>query len=97
MPIFDSEYLNEQSDVLGYHNPQGDLVAFSLITKFDQFNVEAVQFAWNYQQPDLQLGIRSLENECARYRRLGYHYLYLGLVDDYKHQFDGFELVGPLI
>lgn len=96
MPIFHNDYHDPHVDVLGYHNCSGDLVAFSLIKKHDDHNVEAVQFAWNYCEPHLRLGIRSLENECARYKRLGYKNLYLGLVDDYKQQFDGFEIVGPI-
>jgi hypothetical protein len=83
-------------DILGYYNPSGCLVAFSLIRQHDQHNAEAIQFAWDYQEPQLRLGIHSLENECARYKRLGYHHLYLGFADEYKQKFDGFELLGPL-
>ena len=96
MPIFEHDYHNKRSDVLGYYNAQRELVAFSLIKKHDELNAEAVQFAWDYQQPELRLGIISLQNECARYKRLGYQYLYLGLVDEYKKKFDGFEIVGPI-
>lgn len=96
MPLFDSDYCGSNIDVLGYYNHQKELVAFSLIKKHDQLNAEALQFAWDYQQPKLRLGIRSLENECALYKKLGYQYLYLGLIDDYKRQFDGFEILGPI-
>ena len=96
MPLFKNDYYGADTEVLGYHNATGELIAFSLIRKHDQHNVEAVQFAWNYHEPRLRLGIRSLENECARYKRLGYNYLYLGLIDEYKRQFDGFEILGPL-
>lgn len=97
MPLFNNDYHDPHVDVLGYHNAAGDLVAFSLVRKHDDHNVEALQFAWNYQEPRLRLGIRSLESECARYQRLGYHYLYLGFADDYKKKINGFELVGPLV
>lgn len=96
MPMFDNDYYGANSEVLGYYNNRGELVAFSLIRRQDANSVEAVQFAWNYQEPRLRLGIRSLENECARYKRLGYCYLYLGFADDYKRQFAGFETLGPV-
>jgi hypothetical protein len=96
MPMFDNDYLDPRAEVLGYHNSADQLVAFSLVRKHDDHNVEAVQFAWNYCEPRLRLGIHSLQNECARYKRLGYQNLYLGLIDDYKRQFDGFEIVGPV-
>lgn len=97
MPMFDNDYYGVNSEVLGYYNNRQELVAFSLIRRQDAVSVEAVQFAWNYQEPRLRLGIRSLENECARYKRLGYRYLYLGFADEYKQQFAGFELLGPVI
>jgi arginyl-tRNA--protein-N-Asp/Glu arginylyltransferase len=96
MPIFQNDYHGREMEVLGYYNSQNELVAFSLIRRHDSMSVEAVQFAWNYQEPRLRLGICSLESECARYKRLGYQYLYLGFADEYKQQFAGFETLGPL-
>ena len=96
MPIFQNDYRGRDMEVLGYYNGQAELVAFSLIRRHDLLNVEAVQFAWNYREPQLRLGIRSLESECARYKRLGYRYLYLGFADEYKQQFQGFEILGPI-
>lgn len=95
MPIFDSEYLDPNNDVLGYYD-NDELVAFSLMKKFDKQNVQAVQFAWNYHKPKLRLGIHSLENECAIYKDLGFRYLYLDEADEYKRKFKGFEILGPL-
>jgi hypothetical protein len=95
MPIFDSEYLDPDSDVLGYFD-NNQLVAFSLIKKFDDQNIQAVQFAWIYHKPKLRLGIKSLENECAVYKDLGYRYLYLDEANEYKSKFNGFEILGPI-
>jgi hypothetical protein len=95
MPIFDSEFTDPKNDVIGYHD--GDqLVAFSLIRKYDSENVEAVQFAWDYANPKLRLGISSLKSECAFYKDLGYRYLYLGEADEYKRKIDSFEILGLL-
>ena len=95
MPIFDSEYIDLKNDVMGYwYNDR--LVAFSLLKKYDYINVEAVQFAWDYAQPKLRLGIRSLKHECAYYKQRGFKYLYLGGADEYKKKIQGFEILGPL-
>lgn len=95
MPIFVSQYTDPATDIIGYsHN--GALVAFSLIKKYDAYNAESVQFAWDYEHPELQLGIRSLENECALYKSLGFRHLYLGLSHPYKSKIAGYEVLGPL-
>lgn len=94
MPIFPEEYTDERNDVIGYYD-QDELVAFSLVRKYDTENAEAVQFAWNYTNPQLKLGITSLKSECALYRSQGFRYYYLGGADEYKRQIDGFEILGP--
>jgi hypothetical protein len=95
MPIFDSEYTDPHVDIIGYFDNQ-NLVAFSLLKKYDCDNVEAVQFAWTYHNPKLRLGITSLEHECALYKQLGYKFLYLGGADEYKTTIDGFEILGGM-
>jgi hypothetical protein len=94
-PIFDSEYLDPSNDVIGYwHNDK--IVAFSIIHRFDFENAECVQFAWDYKETKLRLGIESLKTECAIYKQRGFKYLYLGLAHDYKREIDGYEELGPL-
>jgi len=95
MPIFDSEYTDSKTDVIGYFD-HDKLVAFSLIKKYDSINVEAVQFAWTYHNPQLRLGIKSLEHECALYKKMGFKFLYLGEANEYKSKIDGFEILGGL-
>jgi len=94
MPIFAEEYTDPRNDVIGYYD-HDKLVAFSLIRKYDAENCEAVQFAWDYANPELQLGYASLRSECAYYKAQGFCYYYLGGADEYKRQFDGFEILGP--
>lgn len=94
-PIFKSEYLDPNSDVIGYYD-NNQLVAFSIIKIYDAENIECLQFVWDYANPKLRLGIRSLENECALYKRLGYQYMYLGGADEYKAKIAGFEILGKL-
>lgn len=95
MPIFDEEFVDPKNDLIGYyHNDK--LVAFSLLCRHNEKNVEALQFAWDYANPELKLGFASLRSECALYKSMGYDYLYLGGADEYKSKFDGFEILGPV-
>ena len=93
MPIFDSQYTDPSNTVIGYSN-NGELVAFSLVRSYDSDNAESIQFAWNYKEPRLRLGIASLETECALYKQMGSKYLYLGPVEEYKKKFNGYEEIG---
>ena len=95
MPLFLSQFQDHANDIhVYYYNEQ--VVAWSLCRRYDEYSVESLQFAWDYQQPQLELGRRSLEHECAHYKQLGYRYLYLGESANYKAQFDGYEILGPI-
>lgn len=95
MPIFNSQYTDPDTDVIGYYD-KDLLVAFSLIKRYDNENALCAQFAWNYRNPKLRLGIESLRTECAIYRERGFRYLYLDQAHLYKQGITGFELLGPL-
>jgi len=95
MPLFDSQFTDPDTDVLGYYD-NDSLVAFSIIKQYDDKNALCAQFAWNYRNPKLRLGIESLRTECAIYRERGFKYLYLDQAHLYKQGITGFELLGPL-
>jgi hypothetical protein len=95
MPIFDSQYTDSSTDVIGYRD-QGRLVAFSLMKRYDNKNVLASQFAWTYHDPRARLGVESLKTECAVYRERGFQYLYLDQAHLYKQGLEGFEILGGL-
>ena len=95
MPIFDSRYTDPMTDVLGYYD-NDKLVAFSLIRRYDDKNALCDQFAWNYHNPKLRLGIETMKTECAIYKSRGFQYLYLEQAHLYKSEIDGFEILGPL-
>jgi hypothetical protein len=95
MPIFDSQYLDTSTDIIGYRD-QEHLVAFSLIKRYDNHNALCAQFAWTYSKPSQRLGISSLQTECAIYRGRGFKYLYLEQAHLYKSEINGFEILGPL-
>jgi hypothetical protein len=94
MPFFEDDYKLLNRDLIGYYE-NDVLVAYTLIVKYPtQRCVISDQFAWNYKNPRLQLGIKSIEHECFIYRNLGYKYLYLGEHAAYKSKFTGYEIVG---
>lgn len=95
MPIFDSRYLDPATDVIGYYDGT-ELVAFSLIRRYDQHNALCDQFAWNYHRPGLRLGIETMKTECAIYKSRGFRYLYLEQAHLYKSEISGFEILGPM-
>jgi hypothetical protein len=95
MPLFDSQFTDPATDVIGYYE-QDQLVAFSLMKRYDTKNVLASQFAWTYHSPSTRLGIESLKTECAIYRDRGFKFLYLDQAHLYKQGLDGFELLGPI-
>lgn len=95
MPLFDSQFRDPDTDVIGYRE-QGELVAFSLMKRYDTENVLASQFAWTYHNPRTRLGVESLKTECAIYRNRGYKFLYLDQAHLYKQGLEGFEILGPV-
>ena len=95
MPIFDCRYTDTMTDVIGYYD-EDKLAAFSLIKRYDNKNALCDQFAWNYNNPKLRLGIETMKTECAIYKQRGFQYLYLEQAHLYKSEIDGFEILGPL-
>jgi hypothetical protein len=95
MPLFESQFTDPMTDIIGYRE-YGELVAFSLMKRYDDKNVLASQFAWTYHNPKSRLGVESLKTECAIYRDRGFEYLYLDQAHLYKQGLDGFELLGPI-
>lgn len=95
-PVFAEEWDNKakyNSDVLGYY-VDSLLVAWSLIYKFpSKKTVLADQFAWDYANPKLKLGYKTLRSECAYYKSQGYNYFILGDSDKYKEEIQGFEIL----
>ena len=95
MPLFNSQFTDPATDVIGYREA-GELVAFSLMRRYDTENVLASQFAWTYRNPRTRLGVESLKTECAIYRDRGYKFLYLDQAHLYKQGLEGFEILGPV-
>jgi len=95
MPLFKSQYLDPSVDIIGYYDTN-NLAAWDMIRIYDSENAEALQFAWDYKNPDLRLGMESLKNACAIYKQRGFKYLYLGPAANYKKEILGYEELGPV-
>jgi hypothetical protein len=95
MPIFDARYTDPMTDIIGYYD-HFQLVAFSLIRRYDKHNALCDQFAWTYHNPQMRLGIETMKTECAIYKERGFRYLYLEQAHLYKSEIDGFEILGPM-
>jgi hypothetical protein len=95
-PVFQEEWDTNSkynADVLGYYD-QDRLVAWSLIYKFpSKSTVLADQFAWDYRNPKLKLGYKTLRSECAYYKAQGFKFFMLGEDDKYKEELKGFEIL----
>ena len=95
-PVFEEEWNREakyNADVLGYYD-KDVLVAWSLVYKFpSKQTILADQFAWNYANPKLKLGYRSIRSECAYYKSKAYKYFILGDPDKYKEELQGYEII----
>ena len=94
MAYYPEQFYDSRHDIVGYYD-NGELVAWTMVYKITSEVAESLQFAWNYKNPKLHLGIKSLRNECALYKSLGYRYYMLGEADEYKTKINGFEILGP--
>ena len=95
MPLFESRFQDPMADVIGYWDCS-NMVAFSLIRRYDDKNAMCDQFAWTYHDPKLRLGIETMKTECAIYKARGFDYLYLEQAHLYKQEIEGFEILGPM-
>ena len=73
----------------------GKTVAFSKLRHYDNNDFESAMFCWDYKNPKLKLGIRTIYLEMEYGARRGAKYLYIGPGYEkssiYKKDFDGFE------
>lgn len=95
MPMVPGRLTAAGTEIIGYRD-HGRLVAWSMYRVWDAENILSDHFAWDYRDPRLRLGIRSIETECAIYRERGYRWMYFESVEPYMLDLQGFELMGPL-
>jgi hypothetical protein len=95
MPMIPGRLTASDTEIIGYHE-RGRLVAWSMYRIWDQHNILSDHFAWDYREPGLRLGIRSIETECAIYRDRGYRFMYFESVEPYMLDLQGFKVLGPI-
>lgn len=95
IPMLAGRLTAPDTEIIGYHD-QGRLVAWSMYRIWDRENVLSDHFAWDYRDPRLRLGIRSIENECAIYRDRGFRWMYFESVEPYMLDIEGFEILGGM-
>jgi hypothetical protein len=95
MPMLTGRLTTADTEIIGYHQ-QDRLIAWSMYRVWDQENVLSDHFAWDYRDPRLRLGIRSVENECAIYRDRGFRWMYFESVEPYMLDIEGFEILGGI-
>lgn len=83
------------TETFGYFE-QDQLIAWSMYRIWDDKNIVADHHAWDYRNPQLRMGIRSLQNECAINRNKGYQYMYFESIEPYMYNLQGFEILGSL-
>jgi hypothetical protein len=95
MPMIAGRFTAPGTEIIGYHH-NTRLAAWSMYRIWDKHNVLSDHFAWDYRDPRLRLGIRSIENECAIYRERGYRWMYFEAVEPYMLDLEGFEILGAM-
>jgi hypothetical protein len=95
MPLVPGRFTVPGTEVLGYYD-QNQLIAWSMYRIWDSKSIVIDHHAWDYGNPKLRIGLRSLENECALYRNQGYQYMYFESVEPYMLNLQGFEILGTL-
>lgn len=94
-PIYAEEFNRGLNDTIAYKD-DGNIVAWSLIYRVAKEHVWNMQFAWNYANPKLKLGYKSIRTEIAIYRDLGYKTMTIDDDMKYKSELQGYKLFGPM-
>jgi hypothetical protein len=95
MPMIAGRLSVPGTEIIGYRQ-NTRLIAWSMYRIWDEHNVLSDHFAWDYRDPRLRLGMRSIENECAIYRDRGFRWMYFESVEPYMLDLDAFEIMGAL-
>lgn len=95
MPMIPGRFLIPGTEVFGYYD-QDQLIAWSMYRVWDNKNIVVDHHAWDYANPKLRIGLRSLENECALYRNRGYQFMYFESIEPYMLDLQGFEILGSV-
>jgi hypothetical protein len=94
-PIYAEELVAPHNDIIAYRD-NGEIVAWTMMYRMAKECVWNMQFAWNYANPKLKLGYKSLRTECAIYRDRGYTRMLIDENMKYKSELQGYNIMGPM-
>lgn len=95
IPLISGRLTDPRTEIIGYHE-KNRLIAWSMYRIWDRENLLSDHFAWDYREPRLRLGIRSIQNECAFYRDRGYRWMYFESIEPYMLDIEGLEILGEI-
>lgn len=95
MPMVPGRFAVPNTEVFGYYE-QNKLIAWSMYRIWDDKSIVVDHHAWDYNNPKLRMGLRSLQNECALYRDRGFQFMYFESIAPYMTALQGFEILGTL-
>ncbi len=88
--------IDEENERFKYilYKDKGKIVAITKLLQYNN-NVETYAFIWDYKNPEMRLGEKTLEHELWWAKKEGYHYLYTGAGYEkssiYKANIPGFQ------
>lgn len=94
-PIFHGEFIDPRCEFVTY-KVDSKVVAWTMIRKLDETVVDNMQFCWDYKDPKLKLGYKSIRTECAIYRDRGYTQMLIDTEMHYKTELQGYKIYGPV-
>ena len=95
-PIFHGEFTDPRCEFVTY-KVDGKVVAWTMIRKLDETVIDNMQFCWDYKNPKLKLGYKSIRTECAIYRDRGYTQMLVDTEMHYKTELQGYNIYGPAL
>lgn len=95
IPMVPDRFFIPNTEIFGYYDDR-KLIAWSMYRIWDRENIVADHHAWDYSKPNLRIGLRSLQTECAVYKNKGYKFMYFESFEPYIEKLQGFEILGKL-
>lgn len=95
LPMFAGEFMDPRIECVTYKH-EGKVVAWTMIRKLDETVIDNMQFCWDYADPKLKLGYKSVRTECAIYRDRGFTEMLIDTEMYYKTELQGYNVYGPV-
>lgn len=94
LPIFHGEFTDPRCEFVTY-KVDNKVIAWTMLRKLSDTVIDNMQFCWNYEDPKLKLGYKSIRTECAIYRDRGFTEMLLDTELHYKKEIQGYNIYGP--